>query len=220
MTTIYNKLTEIVNGEMILKASSSLSEEHYHFRKAVPLSISSFLGFILAKSDDPEIEKMIEYAGNAYNVIISNKNNIFSGNSNRETRKFAKEFADSIFDKKIGQVTSKISAESGISGGSAHHLLLMLSPLVAATLGKKMTDNKSDLQDIINDLNEEKNSFESDLPKGFADLLEILSLYDLKNSIYYYNDKVSYQDEALPETSMYEGRSTILKWFAPFLMAY
>jgi len=174
MHLIYQNLTGVFSPKLILLSCSYLKEEdNFKVEKAVSNIVSGLAYSILTKGGSSEVEFILRKSGRAFPDMESKFENIFYGNADEKIYYLGSQFLDSLYVTRVNTFISLVSKSSGLSIRSTDKLISMIAPVVSGFLGNKIIKEKISFEELISRIENEKESFESMIPSGLADLANL-----------------------------------------------
>lgn len=161
---IYDSLKDLINPEMINKASALLGEKESNVSKAVSSIMASLLGVMLKKGDTPQIRNILDEAGNLN--ILSDIRNICEEKPTKEQQKIGDDFLQHLLGDKAADFTAPVANHANITKVATNRLVSMVAPIVAGYLGNKLVKDKMSMSQLISELNRQKGDYEKNIPSG------------------------------------------------------
>ncbi len=174
MAQIYDSLKNLINPDMISKASALLGEKESKVSSAASAIVPGLLAALAKKGDTPQVKNTLEEAGKAN--ILSDVNSVFSADCTVENQSLGDKFLLAVLGPKASDFTNSVATASGLSNGNAAKLTSRISSVVAGFLGNKMVSGNQSLSGIIGDLNNEKKNFMGLVPAGVVTALGLNNL--------------------------------------------
>lgn len=177
MLQIFDSLKTLVSPEVLSKASVVLGDDTSKVSTASNSIIAGFLAALLHKGDTTQLKDILTEAGKSN--LLSDITGIFSDNGSVKQKALGDRLTTALFGSKTDNFLSVIASHTGISHSSVSKLTAMISPVIAGFLGNKLVSNGFNLSGLLSQIDDERSSFTSYLPKGFANVLGLSSLSDL-----------------------------------------
>jgi len=162
MNSINESLKSYINRDMVLTAATALDEKEFNISSAISSIFPSILAVLLKKGDTPQIKNILEEAGklNILSATEARWDTIPTENQQR----IGDDFLQHLLGDKAADFTDPIADKSGASKVATNRLVSMIAPIVAGYLGNKIVKDDWTLSRILNQINEEKQSFIGYIP--------------------------------------------------------
>ncbi len=164
MKQFYEAIKGYVNRDMITKASAVLGEKESNVSTAVSSIIAGFLGVMLRKGNTPQIKNILDEAGNL--DILSDVGNICQEKATKQQQNIGDDFLQHLLGDKAADFTNPIADHAGISKVATNRLVSMMAPVFAGYLGNIVVREKWSMSRLMDEIEEQKNSFRGDIPAG------------------------------------------------------
>jgi outer membrane protein OmpA-like peptidoglycan-associated protein len=181
MKQYYESLKNLINQDMISKASLMLKENETNVSAAVSTIISGLLGIMLKKGDTQQMRNILEEAQSSNINTVSKIENLWNENPTPQQRKLGDDFLQELLGDKAVDFTSAIYKSAGISKVATNRLVAMVSPIVTGFLGDQLVKEKWQLSDLLDEINKQKNNFAGFIP---ADMINSFGLANVLNRDY------------------------------------
>ena len=162
MAKIYDTLKGLITHDMVTKAAHTLDEDKNKVSAAISVLLPSLLGVMAKKGYNTRLDTVVTEAGMAN--LISRKHELFEGHGITDDVNYGERFENALLTVKDHKFMSNVAAKSGLKFTSSDRLCNWVCGLMAGWFGEQVTHHKANLNDIINQLNMEKDSFDPDIP--------------------------------------------------------
>ena len=149
MTQILDSIKGMITPEMIQQASAFLGEDSSKVSSGIKSMIPGILGGIMKKGDSPEVQSALKQAADQHQEVQSQTADLFNGQANPQVQNMGNNFLNSLFGSKLGDFTSAISKDSGMSQNSSNKLVSMVAPIIASVIGKLLASGKLNLSSLL-----------------------------------------------------------------------
>lgn len=167
MAQIYNSLKDLICPQMIAKSTRILGEKESNVSTASTSIIASLLGVMLKKGDTPQIRNILDEAGNL--DILADVGNICQEKPTEEQRKIGDDFLQHLLGDKAADFTNPISSHTGVPKVVVNRMVSMIAPMVAGYLGKQLKRNNGNFQQLLRQIEEERNVFTPYIPTSLIE---------------------------------------------------
>lgn len=176
MAQIYNSLKDLICPQLISKSSHIVGEKESNVSTASDSIIASLLGVILKNGDTPQMRNLLDEAANL--DIVPQFGNICEERISEDQRKIGDNFLQQLLGDKAADFTNPIAAHAGISKVATNRLVAMVAPTVAGYLGNLLQKDKRNLQQLLQQIGDEKHLFASFIPSNLMDNFGLSSIFN------------------------------------------
>lgn len=176
MKQIYSALKELISPQMTMNASAIVEESESNVLSASNSIIAGLLGVILKRGNTPQIQNILDEAGNLN--ILGHASKISRENPTAEQRKIGDDLLEHLLGDKAADFSDSIAQKTGVSKVATNRLVSMIAPLVAGYLGNKLVKEKKSFSAVLQDIKKEKSLFGREIPAGLQDSFGLGTLFN------------------------------------------